>query len=270
MNDQRRTMLINNVRVFDSRTGTLGAPGAVEIDGNRILRVAAPSERSDTAQVEVIDGGGRVVIPGLIDAHWHSSFAAVPLPVIMQADPNYVQLVSGQAAGATLLRGFTTVRDAGGPALGLKSAIDSGVLPGPRMYPSGAMISQTGGHGDFRTRGEIPRGRLGHLGHADLLGATAIADGTAEVLRASREQLMLGATQLKLMAGGGAASIYDPLDVTQYTEAELGAAVEAAANWGTYVMVHAYTPRAVQGVARRCREHRTRTSAGRKDGRADG
>ncbi|NUR97975.1 MAG: amidohydrolase family protein, partial [Kribbellaceae bacterium] len=158
----------------------------------------------------------------------------------------------------TLMRGFTTVRDAGGPAFGLKQAIDAGLIPGPRIYPSGAMISQTGGHGDFRTRHEVPRGRTGHLSHAELVGAVRIADGVSAVFEAAREQLMLGASQLKLMAGGGVASPYDPLDVTQYTEDELRAAVEAAENWGTYVMVHAYTPRAVRQSVRagvKCIEH---------------
>jgi imidazolonepropionase-like amidohydrolase len=105
---------------------------------------------------------------------------------------------------------------------------------------------------------EVPRGVLGHLAHAELIGAAAIADGVDAVLQAAREQLMLGASQLKVMAGGGGASPYDPLDVTQYTEAELRAAVDAAENWGTYVMVHAYTPRAVRQAIRggvRCIEH---------------
>jgi imidazolonepropionase-like amidohydrolase len=190
------------------------------------------------------------LIPGLIDAHWHCAFAAVPETVAMLADPGYVHLVAGKTATATLLRGFTTVRDCGGPAFGLKQAIDAGVLPGPRIFPSGAMISQSSGHGDFRLPYEVPRGVHGCLSHGELLGAARIADGTDEVLRACREQLMHGATQLKLMAGGGVASPYDPLDVTQYTEPELRAAVDAAANWGTYVMVHAYTPRSVQQAIR--------------------
>jgi imidazolonepropionase-like amidohydrolase len=120
------------------------------------------------------------------------------------------------------------------------------------------MISQTGGHGDFRTLHDLPRGRLGHLSNSELVGAVCIADGVDAVLQGVREQLMRGASQIKLMAGGGVASSYDPLDVTQYTESELRAAVEATENWGTYVMVHAYTPRAVQIAIRagvKCIEH---------------
>jgi imidazolonepropionase-like amidohydrolase len=140
----------------------------------------------------------------------------------------------------------------------MKRAIDEGLVAGPRIFPSGAFISQTSGHGDYRSRYEVPRGICGHLSHGELVGAVAIADGVGEVLRAVREQLMLGASQIKMMAGGAVISPYDPIDVTEYTEAELRAGVEAAENWGTYVLVHAYTPRAVQQCIRagvRCIEH---------------
>jgi imidazolonepropionase-like amidohydrolase len=138
------------------------------------------------------------------------------------------------------------LRDAGGPSFGLKRAIDSGVVPGPRIFPSGAFISQSGGHGDFRMPYETPRGVCGHLSHVELMGSSVLADGVPEVLRGVREQLMHGASQVKVMAGGGVASSYDPLDVTQYTLDEMRAAVECAENFGTYVMVHAYTPRAIR------------------------
>ena len=120
------------------------------------------------------------------------------------------------------------------------------------------MISQTSGHGDFRLPYEIPTTIGGPLSHTEREGAAAIADGVPEVLLRSREQLMLGASQLKLMAGGGVASPYDPLDVSQYTEPEVHAAVEAAADWNTYVTVHAYTPRAIQmavAAGVKCIEH---------------
>jgi imidazolonepropionase-like amidohydrolase len=260
MDDISRRSLFHNVRVLDTRTGQVSAPRDVLIEGNTISSVA-PTGALATAidgGATIIEGERRTLMPGLIDAHWHSAFAAVPLAVATSADPAFIHLVAGRTATETLMRGFTTVRDCGGPTFGLKRAIDSGVLPGPRIFPAGAMISQSGGHGDFRLPYEIPRGVCGCLAHAELVGASRIADGVDEVLRASREQLMLGATQIKLMAGGGVASAYDPLDVTQYTEAELHAAVQAAENWGTYVMVHAYTPRAVQQAIRagvRCIEH---------------
>jgi imidazolonepropionase-like amidohydrolase len=198
----------------------------------------------------VIPGGGRVLMPGLIDAHAHISLSSIPVLAAMTADPGYLAVHGSLAATATLMRGFTTVRDAGGPVFGIKRAVDEGLIPGPRIYPSGAFISQTSGHGDFRMPYEIPRGVGGHLSHTEIAGATAIADGADEVLRAAREQLMRGASQIKLMAGGGVSSFYDPIDVTEYTEAELRAGVEAAENWGTYVLVHAYTPRAIQQALR--------------------
>lgn len=194
----------------------------------------------------VIEGHGRVLMPGLIDAHVHLMFAGIAQTTALMADIGYIQLVAGKQAERTLMRGFTTVRDAGGPSFGLKHAIDEGVILGPRIYPSGAFISQTSGHGDFRMPYEIPREPCAFLSHAESIGATAIADGVDQVLLRTREQLMRGASQIKVMAGGGVASDHDPLDVTQYSEAELRAAVGAAEDWGTYVLVHAYTPRAIQ------------------------
>ncbi|WP_344195976.1 amidohydrolase family protein [Kribbella karoonensis] len=249
-------IVFHDVRVLDVRRGSVGDPVQVAVRDGVVTEIAPTV--SEPPGARVVPGDGRTLMPGLIDAHWHSLFAAVPLMTAMMGDVGYLHVVAAATARETLLRGFTTVRDAGGPSLGLKQAIDAGVVPGPRIYPSGAMISQTGGHGDFRTRHEVPRGRTGHLSHAELVGAVRIADGVSAVFEAAREQLMLGASQLKLMAGGGVASPYDPLDVTQYTEAELRAAVEAAENWGTYVMVHAYTPRAVRQSVRagvRCIEH---------------
>jgi imidazolonepropionase-like amidohydrolase len=170
----------------------------------------------------------------------------------------YVFAQAVVSAGDTLMRGFTTVRDVGGPSFGIKQAIDQGSIPGPRIYPSGAFISQTGGHGDFRMPYEIPRGIAGYLSYSEIIGAAVIADGEDEVLRGAREMLRRGASQLKVMAGGGVASDYDPLDASQYTEREIRAAVEAAENWGTYVTAHAYTPRAVRtaiAAGVRCIEH---------------
>jgi imidazolonepropionase-like amidohydrolase len=253
------TILFRNVRIFDGTSRDLSEPSQVLVRGRTIAQISpAVGPATDTTGFTVIDGAGRVLMPGLIDAHWHAAFTSLPAAVAMTADPGYMQLVAGRDAAATLLRGFTSVRDTGGPTFGLKRAIDEGVVLGPRIYPSGAFISQTGGHGDFRLRHEVPRGSAGWLSHGELLGAAALADGVAEVTRAVREQLMLGASQIKLMAGGGVSSPYDPIDVTQYTFDEMHAAVEAAENWGTYVLVHAFTPRAIQQAVAagvRCVEH---------------
>ena len=196
-------------------------------------------------------------MPGLIDAHTHIMFATIPQMQALTSDIGYVNVAAVKASNEMLLRGFTSIRDLGGPVFGLKRGIDQGLAGGPRIWPCGAFISQTGGHGDFRFPNDVPA-RAGDLTYSERIGAAAIADSPDLVRLRVREQLMLGASQIKLMAGGGVSSHYDPLDVTQYTIAELRAAVEAAENWGTYVTVHAYTPRAVRqcleaGV--KCVEH---------------
>jgi imidazolonepropionase-like amidohydrolase len=253
-----RVVLFQNVRVFNGREAVLSEPCHVLVRGNVIERISVepiPTDRrGDTL---LIDGGGRTLMPGLIDAHTHLMMSTVPLGKLMTADINYAAIAAGKGATEMLLRGFTSARDVGGPVFGLKRAIDEGLVPGPRIWPSGATISQTSGHGDFRSIQDLPRAD-GELHFSERMGFSAIADGPDEVLRRVREQLMQGASQIKLMAGGGVASNYDPLDVAQYTEEELRAAVAAADAWGTYVTVHAYTPKAVQTAIRsgvRCIEH---------------
>ena len=251
------TTLFQNVRIFDGRSSALSAPSNVLVKGGTIERISVSPIPVD-ANVRTIAAGGRVLMPGLIDAHWHAIMAATPQMVLMTADPNYLQLLAARQAEATLMRGFTTVRDLGGPVFGLKRAIDEGVTIGPRIYPSGAFISQTSGHGDFRFSFEVPRLPGGPLSHSEVEGIAAIADSPDEVRLRTREQLRQGASQIKLMAGGGVASPYNPIELTQYTEPEIRAAVEAADNWGTYVTVHAYTPRAIrQALAAgvKCIEH---------------
>lgn len=158
-------------------------------------------------------------------------------------------LLSGVAAAqarATLMRGFTSVRDMGGPSFGLKQAIDRGVVEGLRIWPSGAMITVTSGHGDFRMTSKLPRDASQPLSRMEQIGGSLVADSPDAVRQRVREQLMLGSSQIKLTAGGGVASPHSPLDVSTFTLAELQAAVETADNWGTYVAVHAYTPAAVR------------------------
>ena len=253
------TTLFQNVRIFDGRSSVLSAPSNVLVKSGTIERISVnPIAVDANANVRIIAAGGRVLMPGLIDAHWHAFMAATPQMVLMTADPNYLQLLAARQAEATLMRGFTTVRDLGGPVFGLKRAIDEGVTIGPRIYPSGAFISQTSGHGDFRFSFEVPRVLGGPLSHSEVEGIAAIADSPDEVRLRAREQLRQGASQIKLMAGGGVASPHNPIESTQYTEPEIRAAVEAADNWGTYVTVHAYTPRAIrQAVAAgvKCIEH---------------
>jgi len=149
--------------------------------------------------------------------HVHLTFSALGQaePAAPDLTPQRAEAAAAVQARAMLLRGFTSVRDVGGPVFGLKRRIDSGELPGPRIWPSGAVISQTSGHGDFRLPSEPSRRFTGQLSRAEQLGATFIADGRDEVLTAVRENLRMGASQIKLMAGGGTSSAYDPIDVTQ-------------------------------------------------------
>jgi imidazolonepropionase-like amidohydrolase len=253
------TTLFQNVRIFNGKSAALSAASNVLVKGNTIEQISvSPITVETNADVRVIAANGRVLMPGLIDAHWHAFMAATPQMLLMTADSSYLQLLAARQAEATLMRGFTTVRDLGGPVFGLKRAIDEGVMIGPRIYPSGAFISQTSGHGDFRFVFEVPRTLGGPLSHSEVEGVAAIADSPDEVRLRAREQLRNGASQIKLMAGGGVASPNNPIESTQYTEAEIRAAVEAAENWGTYVTVHTYTPRAIrQAVAAgvKCIEH---------------
>jgi len=253
---QTTATLFRNVKVFDGRSERLSPSTSVLVVGNRIAKIGA--DIAPPARATVIDGGGRTLMPGLIDAHWHAMLVRPTPAEALAWDVGYANLAAGEEATATLMRGFTTVRDVGGPVFGLKRAIDDGVVAGPRIYPSGAMITITSGHGDFRQPFELPRTLGSAQTRMEQIGGSMVADSPDEVRLRTREQLMLGASQIKLTAGGGVASPHSPLDVTTFTEPELRAAVEAAENWGTYVTVHAYTPASIQRAIRagvRCIEH---------------
>jgi imidazolonepropionase-like amidohydrolase len=240
-----RPLLLTNLRLFDGAARTMRQGVDILVEGGRIA--ALPARGQGPQDAERIDCGGRAVIPGLIDAHAHVTLAGVSELAALTADPALIHLVSGQTAGAMLMQGFTTIRDVGGPAFGLKMAIDRGIVPGPRIFPSGAALSQTSGHGDFRMLGDLPRMPMSPAHRVESEGVNIIADGVPEVLRRAREQLMKGASQIKIMAGGGVSSLYDPLDTVQYTLDEMRAAVACAEDWGTYVCAHVYTPK---GIAR--------------------
>jgi imidazolonepropionase-like amidohydrolase len=246
---QERTAVtvFENVRIFDGSHPSLSAPSNVLVRGNIIEKISTnPIPTDRRADTRIIAGGGRVLMPGLIDAHWHAMMVRPTPAQLLSNDIGYSTLMAGAEATATLMRGFTSVRDMGGPAFALKRAIDDDLLPGPRIYPSGAVITISGGHGDFRELSDLPRTTGGTLSRVEQLGGSAIADSPDEVRKRAREQLMQGASQIKLTAGGGVASPFSPLEVTTFTEAELRAAVEAAADWGTYVATHAYTSSAIQ------------------------
>lgn len=248
--------LFQNVRVFDGVSSALSEPTNVLVKGNVIASIG--KDRISAEGAKVIDGGGRTLMPGLIDAHAHVAMSTLPVALMMSADPNYSMVRNAKAAEELLLQGFTSVRDVGGPSFGLKRAIDEGYAIGPRIWPSGATIGQTAGHGDFRSLSDLPRSDDAPPHMLVRQGYTVIADGVDEVLRGTREQLLRGASHIKLLAGGGVSSLYDPLDVHQFTQEEIHAAVEAAAHWGTYVTVHAYTPESIMASIRagvKCIEH---------------
>jgi imidazolonepropionase-like amidohydrolase len=242
-----REVLFANVRVFDGVADKLSDPTNVLVRDNLIVEIA-PGAQASAAGAVVIDGTGRTLMPGLIDNHVHMMFNSLS-PAQMNAPDmglEKVMRLSAEQAQAMLLRGFTAVRDVGGPSFELKKLIDSGKVKGPRIWPSGPMISQTSGHADLRLPDEPSRRFSGKMSRAEEIWASVIADGRSEVLTAVRENLRLGASQIKLAAGGGTSSDYDPLDVTQYTLDEMKAAVEAADDWNTYVTVHAYHPKSVR------------------------
>jgi imidazolonepropionase-like amidohydrolase len=252
------TVVLENVRIFDGKSKELSLPSNVLVRGNTIERISTdPIPTDRRADTELIDGDGRTLMPGLIDVHWHATLVRPTPAQSMTNDVGYTNLVAGAEATATLMRGFTTVRDLGGPVFGLKKAIDEDIVVGPRIYPSGAVITITSGHGDFRQAFELPR-IPGRLSRMEQVGGSMVADSPDEVRLRAREQLMLGASQIKLTAGGGVASPHSPLDASTFTDAELHAAVEAAENWGTYVAAHAYTPQSMQRAIHagvKCIEH---------------
>lgn len=250
-------ILINNVEIFNGKDAKT-IKGNVLIENNIITKISTEGIVTDRSGfTQIIDGKGKFLMPGMIDAHVHLLFESIPQMQAMMSDFAMLNLIAAKAAEKQLLRGFTTVRDLGGGSLTLAKAIDMGLASGPRVYSSGAFISQTGGHGDFGLPTDVPR-KIGELSYPERNGMVAVADGADNVLMRTREQLRQGATQIKLMAGGGVSSNYDPLDVTQYTEAEFKAAVSAAENWGTYVTVHAYTPDAIKTAIKagvKCIDH---------------
>lgn len=247
------SLLLENVRIFDG-TGDRLRDGHVLVEDGLIKAVSA-DPISLPAGGTRIDGAGRVLTPGFIDLHAHIT-GHVPVgldgrhPVVRGA-------FAAKVARFYLDHGFTTLRDAGGTAPALARAFDSGELDGPRLFPSGAVISQTAGHGDWRAIHEphpVLEGGSPYIGGR----SAVIADGVDQTLAAVRENLKNGATQIKIMGGGGVMSDFDPIHTLQPSPAEIRAAVQAAGDWDTYVLAHAYTSEAVTRLVEngvRCIEH---------------
>jgi len=236
--------LFTNVHVFDGVQEQRIENANVLVEGNLIKTVSTAPIEADGATV--IDGGGRTLMPGLIDAHWHTMYIGIPIQALVNGDMIEVAARAVPKAEAVLMRGFTTVRDMGGPAESLKKIIDAGVVLRPRILPSGPGISQSSGHFDYRDYRAIPQGDGDTMDYWYRTRMFALADGVPEMLRRVRENLRMGASQIKLATGGGVSSVYDPLDVAEYTLEEIKAAVDAAADWNTYVAVHVMTDRAIR------------------------
>lgn len=240
--DKASVTLIKNAKIFDGVNEKL-IDGDVLIENNLIKQVGGSIKAPKGATV--INAEGKTVIPGLIDVHWHMALAELPMSFVLSGDAFEVGIISTLASPKTLMRGFTTVRDMGGNVFSLKRLIDEGLVVGPRILPSGPMISQTGGHFDYRLINQIPD-RIGNMSYWEEVGMTAIADGEAEARKRTREAFMMGATQIKIAGGGGVASHYDPIDVRQYSLEEMKAIVDVANSYNSYVGAHIFTDDAVQ------------------------
>lgn len=228
-------VLFTNVNVFDGVNDGLQSGMNVLVEGNLIAEISSGSISADGATV--VDGGGRTLMPGLIDSHVHLNVVMEGgLGVIEAARWDEIGAVAAASAREWLMDGFTTVRGMGGLGNGLKRTIDSGLFAGPRIYPSGSYISQTSGHGDLILGSQ----RDPETSNLVRLGVTQIADGADAVRTAVRTNFAMGATQIKIMVGGGISSLKGPLFASQYTDAEIRAAVEEAATRDTYVAVHVY------------------------------
>lgn len=239
------TTLFRNLRLFDGLADSLAEGIEVLIEGERIKEVA---DRPITAGgARVIDCGGRTLMPGLIDAHIHAYGVDADLGRLDRLPRSLQALRAAERLKDSLRRGFTTVRDAGGADWGLGIAIETGLIPGPRLFYPGRALSPTGGHGDMRPNVFLEQ-FCGCC--APTQAISVIADGVDEVRRAVRGELKRGAHAIKIMASGGVASPSDPIWALQYSDEEIACAVWEAKAWRSYVLAHAYTPESIARAVR--------------------
>lgn len=234
------TLLLRNAALLDVARGELLPDHSLVIEDDRIVEVGEGTLRARGA--ETLDLAGRTLMPGLIDAHVHAVLTTMDLAALAQRPVTLVAQEARRGLEAMLRRGFTSVRDAGGADWGLARAVELGLIEGPRLFFSGRVLSQTGGHGDFRPRADF-EALCACTIHSN--GFSHVADGVDAVRRAAREELRRGATQIKIMASGGVASPSDPIWNLQYSSEEMRAIVEEARSWRTYALAHAYTPEAI-------------------------
>lgn len=240
-----KPVIVKNCKVLNTRSMVLEDAANVLIEDGMISRISADALTAPDA--EVVDAKGMTLMPGMIDCHVHVVASSFNLGRVA-ALPNALALLRALPIMQGMLdRGFTSVRDAGGADWALAQAVLDGVVDGPRLFCSGKALSQTGGHGDFRPRNDeldpCPCSvKIGNIGR--------VVDGVDNCRLAVREEILKGATQIKVMASGGVASPNDPIQNLGFSESELIAIVEEASNANTYVMAHAYTPRAITRAVR--------------------
>jgi imidazolonepropionase-like amidohydrolase len=240
------SVLFRNARIFDGDSEVL-LEGQDVLVADGLIRRISPRPLPTDEPADVVDCAGRVLMPGLIDAHVHVYAAGLNFTRVAQSPFSYLAHFAARFMRASLNRGFTTLRDVGGADVGLASALREGLLDDvPRLFYGGRAISQTGGHGDFRPGDHALQHacQCGCACHLDTL--TVIADGVDAVRRAVREELRRGAAHIKLMASGGVASPTDPLERCQYSDDEIRAAVDEATRAGTYVATHCHPAEAVR------------------------
>lgn len=240
--------VIRNARLLDVEAGELRPGASLRVEGDQIVEVAEGGREIAAGDgVVVLDAGGRTLMPGLIDAHVHAALTTMDFAALARRQTSWRAIETKFILEGMLARGFTTVRDAGGLDPGIANALDRGLVKGPRVFRSGRVLSQTGGHGDSEPVEEHPQLcacsiRSSFFSH--------VADGVDAVRKAAREELKAGAHQIKVMAGGGVATPSDPIDMVQYTEEEIRAAVEEARARRTYAFAHAYIPEAIERAVR--------------------
>ena len=248
---QEQRLVLRNATVLDVEHGELIPDQSVLVQGHTVIEVGGPEVRA--GEVPALDLHGLTLMPGLIDAHVHVNAVTADLAALGEWSPAYVTARATQVLTGMLRRGFTTVRDVAGADYGLAAAVDEGYLAGPRLVFGGKALSQTGGHGDWRSRGRVA---YDSCSCCPTLGV--ICDGPDEVRRAAREEIRRGAHHIKIMLGGGIASPTDRIDSTQFSLDEIRAAVEEAEAANLYVTGHAYTARAINRALEcsvRCIEH---------------
>ncbi len=235
--------LFTNVHVFDGVNEQRIENASVLVEGNLIKSVS--TDAIEAPDATVIDGGGRTLTPGFIELHAHLMLMGPTLPA-MEANTTWEDFAihGARMAEMYLMQGFTTVRDAGGANGGLRRAIDSGQIEGPRYYPSGAFIGTRGGHADFANFTAPP----GSETNMSRLNLAQEVSGVDDVYKFARNNFRMGATQLKFMQSGGVVSAFDPWQLLAGSPEEIKAAVQVANEYGSYVMAHSYRKEAILGA----------------------